>query len=82
MVFVRTEQELKMYFSSVRYWKRSHFQAIDLVLKALDSVYGAQKPTLTSAAMRWMYHHSKLKVPAVLGTCTDCFDKFDKHFES
>lgn len=27
--------------------------------------YGSEKPTLTSAAIRWMYHHSKLKVPAV-----------------
>ncbi|KAM3621605.1 uncharacterized protein V6R79_013427 [Siganus canaliculatus] len=44
-----------------RYWKQSHFQAIDLVLKALDSVYSSQKPTLTSAAVRWMYHHSQLK---------------------
>lgn len=26
-------------------------------------VYGSEKPTLTSAAIRWMYHHSKLKVP-------------------
>lgn len=48
-----------------RYWKESHFQAIDLVLKTLDAVYGSQKPTLTSAAMRWMYHHSKLQVSAV-----------------
>ncbi|XP_047438023.1 aflatoxin B1 aldehyde reductase member 3 [Mugil cephalus] len=44
-----------------RYWKQSHFQAIDLVLKALETVYGSEKPSLTSAAMRWMYHHSQLK---------------------
>lgn len=44
-----------------RYWKQSHFQAIDLVLKALETAYGSNKPTLTSAAMRWMYHHSQLK---------------------
>nr|XP_046239282.1 aflatoxin B1 aldehyde reductase member 3 [Scatophagus argus] len=44
-----------------RYWKQSHFQAIDVVLKALEAAYGSQKPTLTSAAMRWMYHHSQLK---------------------
>lgn len=50
---------------SVRYWKQSHFQAIDVVVKALDTAYGPQKPTLTSAAMRWMYHHSQLKVPTV-----------------
>ncbi|XP_072521867.1 aflatoxin B1 aldehyde reductase member 4-like [Salminus brasiliensis] len=44
-----------------RYWKESHFYAIDGVLKALQTAYGSQKPTLTSAAMRWMYHHSQLK---------------------
>ncbi|XP_047203367.1 aflatoxin B1 aldehyde reductase member 3 [Girardinichthys multiradiatus] len=44
-----------------RYWKLSHFQAIDLVLKALETAYGSEKPSLTSAAMRWMYHHSQLK---------------------
>ena len=51
----------------VRYWKQSHFQAIDVVSKALETAYGSEKPTLTSAAMRWMYHHSRLKVPAVYG---------------
>lgn len=44
-----------------RYWKLSHFQAIDLVIKALEAAYGSNKPTMTSAAMRWMYHHSQLK---------------------
>ncbi|XP_019952236.2 aflatoxin B1 aldehyde reductase member 3 [Paralichthys olivaceus] len=44
-----------------RYWKESQFHAISLVLKTLESVYGSEKPTLTSAAMRWMYHHSQLK---------------------
>uniref|UniRef100_A0A8B9HIT4 Aldo-keto reductase family 7 member A2 n=1 Tax=Astyanax mexicanus TaxID=7994 RepID=A0A8B9HIT4_ASTMX len=44
-----------------RYWNESHFYAIDGVLKALQAAYGSQKPTLTSAAMRWMYHHSELK---------------------
>ncbi|KAM9444084.1 aflatoxin B1 aldehyde reductase member 3 [Clarias gariepinus] len=44
-----------------RYWKDSHFRAIDGVLKALDEAYGPDKPTLTSAAIRWMYHHSQLK---------------------
>ncbi|XP_070758238.1 aflatoxin B1 aldehyde reductase member 3 isoform X3 [Enoplosus armatus] len=43
-----------------RYWKRSHFQAIDVVQKAIETVYGSEKPTMTSAAMRWMYHHSQL----------------------
>ena len=50
----------------VRYWKQSHFQAIDGILKTLETVYGSEKPSLTSAAMRWMYHHSQLKVPKVL----------------
>ncbi|XP_037623014.1 aflatoxin B1 aldehyde reductase member 2-like [Sebastes umbrosus] len=44
-----------------RYWKQSHFEAINVVLKALETTYGSKKPTLTSAAMRWMYHHSQLK---------------------
>ncbi|XP_076843241.1 aflatoxin B1 aldehyde reductase member 3 [Brachyhypopomus gauderio] len=44
-----------------RYWKSSNFQAIDGVLKALDAAYGSEKPNLTSAAIRWMYHHSQLK---------------------
>lgn len=44
-----------------RYWKQSHFQAIDVVQKALETVYGSKKPTMISAAMRWMYHHSQLK---------------------
>ncbi|XP_018580712.2 aflatoxin B1 aldehyde reductase member 3 [Scleropages formosus] len=44
-----------------RYWKESHFQAIDIVQKALEAAYGSQKPTMTSAAIRWMYHHSQLQ---------------------
>ncbi|XP_012692277.1 aflatoxin B1 aldehyde reductase member 3 [Clupea harengus] len=44
-----------------RYWKESHFQGVDLVRTALEASYGAEKPTLTSAAIRWMYHHSHLK---------------------
>ncbi|XP_051967372.1 aflatoxin B1 aldehyde reductase member 4-like [Xyrauchen texanus] len=44
-----------------RYWKESHFKAIDVVHKALEAAYGSKKPTLTSAAIRWMYHHSQLK---------------------
>ncbi|XP_013132516.1 aflatoxin B1 aldehyde reductase member 2 [Oreochromis niloticus] len=46
-----------------RYWKKSHFQAIEVVLQALETAYGSEKPSLTSAAMRWMYHHSQLKIP-------------------
>ncbi|XP_043931158.1 aflatoxin B1 aldehyde reductase member 4-like [Protopterus annectens] len=44
-----------------RYWREHHFQAIDVVQKAVETAYGSQKPPLTSAAFRWMYHHSKLK---------------------
>ncbi|XP_061689478.1 aflatoxin B1 aldehyde reductase member 3 [Syngnathoides biaculeatus] len=44
-----------------RYWKQSQFQAIELVQKALEAAYGPTPPTLLSAAMRWMYHHSQLK---------------------
>ncbi|XP_039468792.1 uncharacterized protein LOC116313678 [Oreochromis aureus] len=44
-----------------RYWKKSHFQATEVVLQALETAYGSEKPSLTSAAMRWMYHHSQLK---------------------
>ncbi|XP_053546269.1 aflatoxin B1 aldehyde reductase member 2 [Bombina bombina] len=44
-----------------RYWKKYHFQAIDVVQRALDEAYGAEKPSLTSAAIRWMYHHSQLQ---------------------
>ncbi|XP_024076620.1 aflatoxin B1 aldehyde reductase member 2-like, partial [Terrapene carolina triunguis] len=44
-----------------RYWKEHHFQAIALVEKALGEAYGSNPPSLTSAALRWMYHHSKLQ---------------------
>ncbi|KAG8598549.1 hypothetical protein GDO81_002653 [Engystomops pustulosus] len=44
-----------------RYWKKHHFQAIDLVQSALQEAYGEDRPSLTSAALRWMYHHSKLQ---------------------
>lgn len=44
-----------------RYWKPSQFDAIKVVIEALETVYGSEKPTMTSAAMRWMYHHSQLK---------------------
>ncbi|KAJ7999045.1 hypothetical protein DPEC_G00211320 [Dallia pectoralis] len=44
-----------------RYWKESHFQAIDRVQNSLEMAYGSDKPTMTSAALRWMYHHSQLK---------------------
>ncbi|XP_020828793.1 aflatoxin B1 aldehyde reductase member 2-like [Phascolarctos cinereus] len=44
-----------------RYWKVLHFQAIDLVRKALAASYGANPPSMTSAALRWMYHHSQIQ---------------------
>ncbi|XP_056398019.1 aflatoxin B1 aldehyde reductase member 2-like [Hyla sarda] len=44
-----------------RYWKKYHFQAIDRVQKALEEAYGKDRPSLTAAALRWMYHHSKLQ---------------------
>ncbi|XP_015268082.1 PREDICTED: aflatoxin B1 aldehyde reductase member 2 isoform X2 [Gekko japonicus] len=44
-----------------RYWKEHHFQGVALVEKALREVYGSNPPSMTSAALRWMYHHSKLQ---------------------
>ncbi|XP_066462454.1 aflatoxin B1 aldehyde reductase member 2-like [Eleutherodactylus coqui] len=44
-----------------RYWKKHHFQAIDVVQRALEEAYGEDRPSLTAAAFRWMYHHSKLQ---------------------
>lgn len=51
-------------FSSCRYWKKHNFQGIDLVERALKDAYGSSAPSLTSAALRWLYHHSKLQVRA------------------
>ncbi|XP_038677642.1 aflatoxin B1 aldehyde reductase member 2-like isoform X2 [Scyliorhinus canicula] len=44
-----------------RYWTEHHFRALDLVKKAIDTTYTSEKPSLTAAALRWMYHHSKLR---------------------
>ncbi|XP_074074371.1 aflatoxin B1 aldehyde reductase member 2-like [Macrotis lagotis] len=44
-----------------RFWKEHHFQAISLVEKALAASYGVNPPSMTSAALRWMYHHSQLQ---------------------
>ncbi|XP_048374969.1 aflatoxin B1 aldehyde reductase member 2 isoform X1 [Sphaerodactylus townsendi] len=44
-----------------RYWKEHHFQGVALVEKALHEVYGPDPPSMTSAALRWIYHHSKLQ---------------------
>uniref|UniRef100_A0A8C0X0P1 NADP-dependent oxidoreductase domain-containing protein n=1 Tax=Castor canadensis TaxID=51338 RepID=A0A8C0X0P1_CASCN len=45
-----------------RYWKEDHFKAIALVEKSLQATYGTNTPNMTSAALRWMYHHSQLQV--------------------
>eukprot|EP00069_Balaena_mysticetus_P021016 bmy_13299T0 len=44
-----------------RFWKEHHFKAIALVEKALQAAYGPSTPSMTSAALRWMYHHSQLQ---------------------
>ncbi|KAB0396724.1 hypothetical protein E2I00_019845, partial [Balaenoptera physalus] len=44
-----------------RFWKEHHFKAIALVEKALQAAYGPSAPSMTSAALRWMYHHSQLQ---------------------
>lgn len=44
------------------FWKEHHFKAIALVEKALQAAYGTRAPSMTSAALRWMYHHSQLQV--------------------
>ncbi|XP_031469104.1 aflatoxin B1 aldehyde reductase member 2 [Phasianus colchicus] len=44
-----------------RYWKKHNFEGIELVEKALKDAYGSNAPSLTSAALRWLYHHSKLQ---------------------
>uniref|UniRef100_A0A673UEG9 Aldo-keto reductase family 7 like (gene/pseudogene) n=1 Tax=Suricata suricatta TaxID=37032 RepID=A0A673UEG9_SURSU len=44
-----------------RFWKEHHFEAIALVEKALQAAYGSGAPSMTSAALRWMYHHSLLQ---------------------
>lgn len=43
-------------------WKEHHFKGIALVEKALQAAYGTSAPSMTSAALRWMYHHSQLQV--------------------
>ncbi|XP_062960915.1 aflatoxin B1 aldehyde reductase member 2 [Cynocephalus volans] len=44
-----------------RFWKEHHFKAIALVEKALQATYGSGAPSMTVAALRWMYHHSQLQ---------------------
>ncbi|XP_066231345.1 aflatoxin B1 aldehyde reductase member 2 [Saccopteryx leptura] len=44
-----------------RFWKEHHFKAIALVEKALQAAYSSGAPSMTSASLRWMYHHSQLQ---------------------
>ncbi|KAJ7306607.1 hypothetical protein JRQ81_010001 [Phrynocephalus forsythii] len=44
-----------------RYWKQAYFQGVSLVQEALREAYGPDPPSLTAAALRWIYHHSKLE---------------------
>ena len=44
-----------------RFWKKHHFDGIAQVEKALQAAYGASAPSMTSAALWWMYHHSQLQ---------------------
>ncbi|KAM6434951.1 aflatoxin B1 aldehyde reductase member 2-like [Liasis olivaceus] len=44
-----------------RYWKQHHFEGVTLIQNALREAYGSNPPTLTSAALRWVYHHSELQ---------------------
>ena len=37
-----------------RYWRESVFRGVELVRKALDESYGADKVSLVSAAFRWL----------------------------
>ncbi|XP_051028098.1 aflatoxin B1 aldehyde reductase member 2-like [Acomys russatus] len=43
------------------FWKEDHFKGVDLVKKSLKATYGTRDPGMTSAALRWMYHHSQLQ---------------------
>uniref|UniRef100_A0ABM5EKA9 Aflatoxin B1 aldehyde reductase member 4-like isoform X2 n=1 Tax=Pogona vitticeps TaxID=103695 RepID=A0ABM5EKA9_9SAUR len=44
-----------------RYWKEPYFQGVALIREALREAYGSDPPSLTCAALRWIYHHSKLQ---------------------
>ncbi|CAO2589724.1 Aflatoxin B1 aldehyde reductase member 3, partial [Lemmus lemmus] len=60
-----TRQVEKELFPCLRHFGlrfyEEHFKGIALVEKALKSSYGPSTPSMTSAALRWMYHHSQLK---------------------
>uniref|UniRef100_A0A8C8B7L0 Aldo-keto reductase family 7 like (gene/pseudogene) n=1 Tax=Otus sunia TaxID=257818 RepID=A0A8C8B7L0_9STRI len=44
-----------------RYWKKHNFEGIALVERALKDAYGSSAPSPASAALRWLYNHSKLQ---------------------
>ena len=44
-----------------RFWRESTFKGVELVKRTLDEVYGEDKVSLVSAALRWMNHHSLMK---------------------
>jgi len=44
-----------------RFWKKSYFDAIDLVKKSLADAYGENAPSLVEASLRFMVHHMKLE---------------------
>ncbi|XP_055473150.1 aflatoxin B1 aldehyde reductase member 2-like, partial [Psammomys obesus] len=60
------------------YWKESYLKGIDLVKKSLKTTYGTRAPSMTSAALRWMYHHSQLQVAQPSLACLLSFCPFRK----
>lgn len=44
-----------------RFWRKSVFQGVELVQKALAEVYGPGKTTLANTCFRWLHHHSLMK---------------------
>jgi len=49
-----------LYFSKHIYWRKSYFEAFDVIKKAADELYGADKVDYAELAFRWMVHHSQL----------------------
>nr|XP_048299349.1 aflatoxin B1 aldehyde reductase member 3-like isoform X1 [Myodes glareolus] len=45
------------------FWKKKHIEGVDLVKRSLQTTYGSSAPSMTSAALRWLYHHSELQGP-------------------
>ncbi len=52
-----------------RYWRESVFHGVERVRGALDKCYGVGVVSMTSAAIRWLNHHSQLS-PQYGGQCT------------